>query len=107
MTRQDQATPSPAALVRGTFTWSRWEFTVRASSAEAPDSFQVFANGNPADIVLIVSGITGGNLHATWGDGWRAYDAEWKRRFRDHAFLVFYNGTQAPAARRGERFCDG
>jgi hypothetical protein len=54
-------------LIRGTFTDGHSHFTVRASTAQVPDSFHVSVTDNPADIVLIVSGLNTGNLHATWG----------------------------------------
>lgn len=78
-------------------TWGRFsdrqrQFTVRASSADAPDSFQVYSGGDPADIVVIVSGLASWNLRATWGDGWRSAGAEWKSWCKDQAFMVFYNG---------------
>ncbi|MQM28655.1 hypothetical protein [Glycomyces albidus] len=79
-------------LVRGTFRDHQHQFTVRASSAMAPDSFQVSVTGNAADLVLIVSGLNSGHLHATWGQGWRAFAPEWKAWFEDSAFAVFYNG---------------
>jgi hypothetical protein len=88
--------PEPRdSLVRGGFTDNHTDFTVRASSATAPDSFQVIANGNWADIVLIVSGLNSGQLHATWGDGWRVFNPEWKLWVEDAAFKVFYNADLA------------
>ncbi|KPC70464.1 hypothetical protein ADL26_16875, partial [Thermoactinomyces vulgaris] len=63
------------------------------------------ANGNPADIALIVSGLASWNLRATWGDGWRSWDGEWKARFKEHAFMVFYNGQTPPPA--NVRVCNG
>ena len=89
-TRQSPADP----LERGRFSDGHTDFTVCASSAAAPDSFQVFANRNRADIVLIVSGLNSGNLHATWGQGWRTFTPEWKVWVEDAAFTVFYNGHQ-------------
>jgi hypothetical protein len=83
----------------------RRQFNVRASSESAPDSFQVYANGNPADIVLVVAGLTSWNLHATWGDGWRSAGAEWKEWCQDQAFLAFYNGRPPVASRT--RVCNG
>ncbi|THV29041.1 hypothetical protein [Glycomyces paridis] len=99
---QAKSAKAPAdPLERGGFGDGRDRFTVCASSLVAPDSFQVYANGNRADLVLIVSGLTTGSLHATWGDGWREALLEWKRRFQEHAFDAFYNGpapAPAPAA---------
>jgi hypothetical protein len=103
---------SPDELERGRFSDGHTAFTVRASSAVAPDSFQVFATGNPADVVMIVSGLTSGHLHATWGQGWRTFAPEWKVWLEDAAFKVFYNGHALD--RRDEsggpataRHCDG
>ncbi|WP_156926051.1 hypothetical protein [Glycomyces arizonensis] len=105
MSKQGNATPSGLALQRGRFSDGGGSFTVRASSDQAPDSFQVYTNTNPADIVLIVSGLNSGNLRATWGDDWRSLSEEWKGWFKNQAFLVFYNG---PAPALGKvRFCDG
>lgn len=99
-------------LVRGTFGDHQIHFTVRASSAVAPDSFQVSVANNAADLVLIVSGLNSGHLHATWGHGWRTFAPEWKAWFEDSAFAVFYNGraidNRLQRPRPGEvRFCDG
>ena len=105
MSNHGNATRSDLALERGRFGDGDSVFTVRASSDHAPDSFQVYANANPADIVLVVSGLNGGNLRATWGDDWRPFSEEWKGWFKHQAFLAFYNGL-APAAGR-VRFCNG
>lgn len=111
MTDTVRTKPSPGdPLERGRFTDGHTDFTVRASSATAPDSFQVFANRNPADITLIVSGINTGHLHATWGQVWRAFAPDWKVWIEDAAFRVFYTGHAID--RRGDsdgpmevRFC--
>lgn len=79
-------------LVRGKFSDGHTKFAVRASSSASPDSFQVSANDNWADLVLIVSGLNTGNLHATWGNGWRTFAPDWKVWVEDAAFKVFYNG---------------
>ena len=101
MTETIVPTPTPRdPLERGRFTDGCTEFTVRAISESAPDSFQVFANGNAADTVLIVSGIVTRRLHATWGDRWRACAPEWKIWVEDTAFAVFYNVNRT-------RFCNG
>lgn len=121
MGNQRLAAAAADPLERGQFTDGHSRFNVRASSAEAPDSFQVYANGNCADLVLIVSGLTSGNLHATWGHGWRAFAPEWKVWLEDTAFKIFYNGsrfgeerpapsdrTEQPAPWLGKvRFCEG
>lgn len=97
---------APNALERGRFSDGRRVFMVRASSADAPDSFQVYTEGNQADIVMVVSGIISRNLRATWGDEWRNATAEWRAWAKEQAFLVFYNGTEGSASGR-TRFCDG
>ncbi|MCC3763182.1 hypothetical protein K3N28_08875 [Glycomyces sp. TRM65418] len=107
-----QHQPDPRdSLVRGDFSDGHTDFTVRASSSHAPDSFQVSANRNPADLVLIVSGLNSGNLHATWGDEWRAFAPDWKVWVEDAAFEVFYNGDLADTRRDGGpgpvKFCNG
>lgn len=104
MSKQGNATRSGPALERGSFSGGG-VFTVRASSVPAPDSFQVYANADPADIVLIVSGLNSGNLRATWGDDWRSLNEEWKGWFKSQAFMTFYNGS-TPAIGK-VRFCDG
>ncbi|GAA1680626.1 hypothetical protein GCM10009830_29600 [Glycomyces endophyticus] len=105
--------PGPSRLERGRFSDGHTNFTVRASSADAPDSFQVSADGNAADIVLIVSGLNTGRLHATWGQGWRSFAPDWKVWVEDAAYQVFYNGLRlgergTDDGRPGQvRFCDG
>ncbi|MDA1358638.1 hypothetical protein O1R50_03335 [Glycomyces luteolus] len=96
-------------LLRGRFTDGYTDFSVRASSADMPDSFQVYVSGNHADLVLIVSGLISGYRHATWGDGWRAYTPEWKAWAEDTAFKVFSGGRVEPTSKRAGsvRFCDG
>ncbi|GAA1661294.1 hypothetical protein GCM10009830_03060 [Glycomyces endophyticus] len=97
-------------LERGRFSDGHTDYTVRASSAVAPDSFQVFADGNAADIVLIVSGINSGHLHATWGAAWRAFAPDWKVWVEDAAFKVFYTGHRIEKRHGGGdgvRFCEG
>ncbi|MCH7229703.1 hypothetical protein L0U85_02335 [Glycomyces sp. L485] len=96
MSRGETANQDGAGLDRGRFTYGSMTFTVRASGPDAPDSFQVYANGNPADIVLIVSGLNAWNLRATWGHGWRSWGEDWKLQFKEHAFMVFYNGQTPP-----------
>ena len=91
-------------LLRGRFNDGSNEFCVRASSVDAPDSFQVFVPGERTDIVMIVSGINSGHLHATWGEVWRSYSPEWKVWLEDTAFKVFYKVTTRPW---DSRYCDG
>jgi hypothetical protein len=82
---------------------------VRASSAVSPDAFQVSADEDREDIV-IVSGLNSGDLHATWGPGWRAFTPEWKVWVEDAAFKVFYTGhyiASRPNPDGAVRFCDG
>jgi hypothetical protein len=98
-----QGAPDP--LTRGQFSDGQRYFTVRASSADAPDSFQVHAGGDQADIVVVVSGLASWNLRATWGDGWRSASSEWKAWVKDQAFMVFYNGR--PPATGNVRVCNG
>lgn len=102
--RKGAAAPADP-LERGRFADGGHRFTVCASSAVVPDSFQVYADGNRADLVVIVSGLNTGDLHATWGDEWRSRSAAWKEWARSTAFHVFYNGSHSdPGA---ARFCDG
>lgn len=105
--RQESTAPHavPDPLERGRFSDGQRHFTVRASSVDAPDSFQVYANGNAADVVVVVSGLASWRLRATWGDGWRAASAEWKAWCKDQAFMVFYNGR--PPATGNARVCNG
>jgi hypothetical protein len=108
MNSDEMATQDGATLERGRFNYGSMTFVVRASSLDAPDSFQVHTGGNPADIVLVVSGLNSWNLRATWGDDWRTAGEEWKLRFKEQAFMVFYNGRAPEAGRsRRERFCNG
>ncbi|MEU6248827.1 hypothetical protein [Glycomyces sp. NPDC047010] len=105
-----QGTPEvPDALVRGRFSDGHTDFTVRASGPVAPDSFQVSVTRNPADLVLIVSGINSGNLHATWGQEWRTFAPDWKVWVEDAAFKVFYTGHRIEDRRNGGdvRHCNG
>jgi hypothetical protein len=95
----------PDPLIRGRFSDGQRYFTVRASSTEAPDSFQVHAGGDLADIVVVVSGLASWNLRATWGDAWRSASEEWKSWCNDQAFMVFYNGR--PPAAGKVRVCNG
>ncbi|WP_205323929.1 hypothetical protein [Glycomyces sp. YM15] len=104
--------PKPDPLVRGGFTDGVNEFWVYASSLVAPDSLQVCANGNRADLVLIVSGLNTGIDHATWGDEWRSRSPEWRAWLKDCAAHVFDNGSllkerQTDTRARKVRFCDG
>ncbi|MFB9661864.1 hypothetical protein ACFQS3_03985 [Glycomyces mayteni] len=97
--------PVPDPLERGRFSDGVHQYTVYASSADAPDSFQVCANNNRADLVLIVSGLTSQDLHATWGDEWRTRSAEWREWARSAAFQVFHNGSLPKPAKT--RYCNG
>ena len=100
MTDKHQSRQSYAASTeRGHFSDGRNTFTVRASASPAPDSFQVSANNNAADLVLIVSGLNSGDMHTTWGPEWRPYAPEWKAWVEDTAFTVLRNGSV--------RSCDG
>jgi hypothetical protein len=90
-------------LHRGEFHDDDRVYNVRASSAVAPDSFQVHT-GEKEDIVLIVSGLNSGDLKATWGPFWRGFNSQWKIWVEESAFRVFYRDH-----RLGERvrFCNG
>jgi hypothetical protein len=99
------------SLERGQFSDGRRIFVVRASSTEAPDSFQVHAKGNRTDVILVVSGLNSGNLHATWSEEWRSASPEWREWARNNAFKTFHtvrtsSGTQ-PANPGKIRFCRG
>jgi hypothetical protein len=99
-------------LERGQFSDGRRIFVVRASSAEAPDSFQVHAKANQADVILVVSGLNSGNLHATWSDEWRSTSPEWREWARNNAFKAFHTVRTAEGTQLGNgpgefRFCRG
>ncbi|WP_100446291.1 hypothetical protein [Glycomyces xiaoerkulensis] len=91
-------TPNRADLERGSFTDGVRSYTVRVSGDDAPDSFQVHT-GPARDIVLVVSGLNSGELHATWGPSWRGASDAWREWVEAKAFMTFYNGEG--------RFCDG
>ncbi|THV42551.1 hypothetical protein [Glycomyces buryatensis] len=101
--------PGSDLLERGRFSDGRTRFNVRASSVDAPESFQVYVEGNRADIVLIVSGLGTEHLHATWGEGWRSCQKAWKTWAEKAAFQVFYNGHHrgGPDAPGVVRVCNG
>ncbi|GAB3231189.1 hypothetical protein GCM10027447_26160 [Glycomyces halotolerans] len=96
--------PSAGTVERGRFTDGLRTFEVRASSAEAPDSFQVYTDGNCEDIVLIVSGLNSGDLKATWGRNWRSASEGWREWAEVSAFMVFHNGDRSAIGRI--RVCD-
>ncbi|WP_026922586.1 hypothetical protein [Glycomyces arizonensis] len=96
--------PRGAELERGSFADSVRTYTVRASSQTAPDSFQVHT-GDARDIVLVISGLNTGELHATWGPGWRTASESWREWAEAQAFMVFYNGEQPSTA--NVRVCNG
>lgn len=92
---------------RGTFHDDYRTYRVRASSADAPDSFQVLT-GKGEDIVLIVSGINSGEMKATWGPFWRSFKPNWKVWVEESAFRVFYNGRKPVESDAVTwRFCEG
>jgi hypothetical protein len=109
----NQLNPDP--LERGQFSDGRRVFVVRASSATAPDSFQVHTRGNQADPILIASGLNSGNLHATWNEEWRSASPEWREWARNNAFKAFHtlrasgtsgsSGTAASFTSGKFRFC--
>jgi hypothetical protein len=86
--------------LRGHFTDGHTHFAVHASTAKDPDAFHVSVSDNPADIVLIVSGLITKQLHATWAESWRIFAPDWKLWVHDAAFQVFYTGhfTAAPTS---------
>jgi hypothetical protein len=95
------------SLERGSFHDDYRSYRVRASSADAPDSFQVLT-GEHEDIVLIVSGLNSGDLKATWGPFWRSFKPNWKVWVEESAFRVFHSGHVAvPSAPPMVKFCDG
>jgi hypothetical protein len=99
--------PGAEALERGTFHDDYRTYHVRASSFEAPDSFQVYT-GPRKDIVLIISGINTGDLRATWGPFWRGFKPDWKMWVEDSAFRLFYRTRRDPGPDSASmRFCDG
>ncbi|GAA2147623.1 hypothetical protein [Glycomyces algeriensis] len=85
--------PDDVLLERGAFSDDYRTYRVRASSADAPDSFQVLT-GKGDDIVLIVSGLNSGELKATWGPFWRSFKPNWKIWVEESAFRVFYSQRQ-------------
>ncbi|MFC3493929.1 hypothetical protein [Glycomyces rhizosphaerae] len=92
---------------RGTFHDDYRTYRVRASSADAPDSFQVLT-GKGEDIVLIVSGINSAEMKATWGPFWRSFKPNWKVWVEESAFRVFYNQRTPNESDPGKwRFCEG
>lgn len=96
-----------AALVRGTFHDDLRDYTVRASSAHAPDSFQVIT-GEHEDIVLVVSGLNSGSHKTTWGPFWQSFKPTWKIWVEESALRVFNRGRRpiesAPAT---VKWCNG
>lgn len=97
--------PDSDPLERGTFSDGVRSFTVRASSEDAPDSFQVYSDEGTAEIVLVISGLNTGTLKATWGLNWVNAPEEWHEWCEAEAFMAFYNGTR-PAIGR-VRVCNG
>lgn len=98
----------PDPLERGQFGDGRRVFVVRASTTDAPDSFQVHTKGSQSDVILVVSGLNSGNLHATWSEEWRTSTPEWREWARTNAFKAFHtvNSTK-PAKPAKIRFCRG
>lgn len=105
MTDTGRARHAGAGELRGRFSDGTRTFSVRASSAGAPDSFQVFADDCRGDLVLVVSGLISRELKATWGAEWRTASEERREWLEANAFMVFYNGNH-PAIGRA-RVCDG
>lgn len=95
------------SLERGAFHDDFRTYHVRASSVDAPDSFQVYS-GPREDIVLIVSGLNSGDVKTTWGPFWRGAKPQWKTWCEDSAFRVFRSGRRTVgSAPTSVRFCDG
>ncbi|SDD28989.1 hypothetical protein [Glycomyces harbinensis] len=95
-------------LDRGGFSDDFRSYTVLASSADAPDSFQVITGERGDDVVLVVSGLTSGNLKATWGRFWSGLKPQSKIWVEEQAFRTFYSGHRIIAtAPVSARFCDG
>ncbi|KPC77325.1 hypothetical protein ADL26_02755, partial [Thermoactinomyces vulgaris] len=78
-------TTNREGVERGSFSDDYRTYRVHASSADAPDSFQVLT-GEADDIVLIVSGLNSGDLKATWGPFWRSFKPTWKIWIEESAF---------------------
>lgn len=101
------ALPDDGLVERGSFSDDYRTYRVRASSADAPDSFQVLT-GRGDDIVLIVSGLNSGELKATWGPFWRSFKPNWKIWVEETAFRVFYSRRQPiESAPVSWVFCEG
>jgi hypothetical protein len=109
MTSPNQAgRPHSGSLDRGTFRDQYRTYTVRVSSADAPDSFQVITGPQGDDVVLVVSGINSGDLKATWGRFWSGLKPQAKIWVEEQAFRVFYSGHRIIASAPGSvRFCEG
>ncbi|THV23603.1 hypothetical protein [Glycomyces paridis] len=86
------------ALERGTFRDDYRTYTVRASSASAPDSFQVLTGERKDDVVLVVSGLNSGELKATWGPFWNGLKSNAKIWIEEQAFRTVYSVRRATAA---------
>jgi hypothetical protein len=97
--------PGGDSLDRGTFHDDYRSYRVRASSAVAPDSFQVITGPRNDDVVLIVSGLNSGDLKATWGPFWNRLKPQAKIWVEEQAFRIFYRRGLASAS--AIRFCDG
>jgi hypothetical protein len=97
--------PRADALERGRFTDGVRTFSVRASSEDAPDSFQVYADESRCELVLVVTGLISRDLKATWGPQWRSASEEWREWLETNAFMVFYNGDRTAVG--SVRVCDG
>ncbi|SDD74682.1 hypothetical protein [Glycomyces harbinensis] len=100
--------PDFGSLDRGTFRDEYRSYTVRASSVDAPDSFQVITGAQGDDVVLVVSGLNSGALKATWGRFWRGLKPQTKIWIEEQAFRAFYSGHHIFDPAPGTvRFCDG
>lgn len=101
----------PLEVEIGTFRDRQTTYHVAASSEHAPESAQVYADGNRADIVLVLSGLSTEHPRATWGAQWRARSPEWdqwREWMQEETFRAIYRVREpAPVPLRAVRFCNG
>lgn len=97
--------PIARTLERGRFSDGVRTFSVRASSGDAPDSFQVYTDGGQGELVLVITGLISRELRASWSLEWRSASDSWREWLEANAFMVFYNGDR-PAIGK-VRVCNG
>ncbi|MEU6858876.1 hypothetical protein AB0B28_08395 [Glycomyces sp. NPDC046736] len=100
----EAAEPQRNPLYRGTFHDEYRSYSVRASNATAPDSFQVLTGERGDDVVLVVSGLNSGDLKGTWGRYWSGLKPQSKIWIEEQAFRAFYSQRRTVAS---ARFCNG